>query len=134
MKRLLAVAILLVAVTCDTAPEPTGSVAGRVAFYIDVGFGPTHLLYPDRNIEVVIAEQAVSITAGGWYRVDAVRVGSHPMTASPTLAITPEACRGRRELVPATVTATVRENTEATVNLSLDASHLNGRCFSQYKN
>lgn len=139
MKRLaaaFALVVLLTGTACEPAvsPEIMGSVEGRVEFFVDVGYGPTHLLYPDRNIELLIEERAVSITTGGWFRMDSVRVGTHEMTAAPSVAVVPASCRGLRELPPETVTLTIRENTMATANFALNASHLNGRCFAQYRN
>ena len=129
-----ALAALLTVAACEPAvsPEIMGSVEGRVEFFIDVGHGPTRLLYPDRNIELVVGERAVSIATGGWFRMDSVHVGTHEMTAARSLAVVPASCRGLRELPPETVTLTIRENTTATANFALDATHLNGRCFAQY--
>ena len=115
-----------------TLRRPSEAISGRFGALREI-YGPTHLLYPDRNVEIVVGSHAVSVTKGGWYRADSVADGIHEMTAAPSLAVVPASCRGLRELPPEVVTLTVRDNATTTANFALDATRLNGRCFVQYR-
>lgn len=142
LTRLL-VALTTVLAGCSNGTEPVeyGIVEGVIEAYY---FDNRHLFWPDRNIVVSISpELRTEVSTGGRYRFDRVPAGIYDIVALPDEDVptelqiigrpTPVNCQplGFRDRK---VGVSVDGGTVTPVDFHLDASHLNGRCFTFYRN